>query len=217
MFWWLEYFEESDNIGVSNFLKDINFLEDLLLAEIIFHITLIYCFNGHLFAGKLMYSKCYLSESPLTNPLNEFIVFKGGRRYSFVLLYEGFVVLNQFITFLHDLLIVNNWRVICHFILARGSLSLIRVYSHFRGLSGSLLSGTDSSGRSLWFYNGFRLDLNVIGLLHFLGSVSLLDELPVRTSTPTHILLLDLTLFSLTQEDGFLMARSGSWGLHIWD
>lgn len=54
-------------------LKQVDLLEHLSLAEIILHIVLFDCFDGHLLTSQLMDAQGYLTERSFTDQLHEFV------------------------------------------------------------------------------------------------------------------------------------------------
>ena len=47
----LKHFKQSNYVGVSDLLEDVNLLEDLLLREVILHVGLVNCLNCYLLAS----------------------------------------------------------------------------------------------------------------------------------------------------------------------
>lgn len=102
MFAAFKYFQQSNNIGVFDLLKQINFLKYFPLAEIILHIRLLYGFDSYILPSELMNAQSYFTKSALTNQLHEFVVFKSGRWQFIVFLNIGFYELYQSVSFLKN-------------------------------------------------------------------------------------------------------------------
>lgn len=75
-------------------LENEDLLKDLFLREIIFHIVLVNSLDSDLLPSELMYAQCYLTECSLPNESYKLIEIEGRGGDLFVLLYEGFVILD---------------------------------------------------------------------------------------------------------------------------
>lgn len=73
MFAALEDLQQTDHVRMLNLLQEVDLLEDLALAELVFHVALLYRLDGHLLARQLMHPQGYLPEGALADQLHELI------------------------------------------------------------------------------------------------------------------------------------------------
>lgn len=69
----LKDLQEPDDIGVLYLLEQVNFLEDLPLAEVILHVVLLDRLDGHLLSRQLVHSQRDLAKGSLSNQLHELV------------------------------------------------------------------------------------------------------------------------------------------------
>lgn len=71
----LEDFEQADDIGVADFLEDVDFLHYLLLGVSVLHVALVDGFDGHLSASQFVDTKSHLAKSTFSDELNKLVEF----------------------------------------------------------------------------------------------------------------------------------------------
>lgn len=96
---------EPDDVGMSNFLENIHLLEDLLARVLVFQLAQLNHLYGHELAGELLDGQVHLSESPVSNFLDEFVEVQARRRELMVLSHVLAIVLYDFLTLFHDFIV----------------------------------------------------------------------------------------------------------------
>jgi hypothetical protein len=89
-----EYFKQSDDVRMMDLLQDVYFLKHFLSTEVIFHVRLFKCFDGHLFPTEFVNSKCHFSKSTFPYEFDEFVKVESCGRKTIVLFNVGSKVLN---------------------------------------------------------------------------------------------------------------------------
>jgi hypothetical protein len=69
-----EHLQESDDVGMSHLLQDLNLLKNLLLLVVIFHQSLINSLYSHNLATKLVNAEGYFAEGTFTDEFDKLIV-----------------------------------------------------------------------------------------------------------------------------------------------
>ena len=100
---------------MANFAQNVNFLQYLLPAVGVLHVSFIDSFDSNISTCQLMNRKCDFTESALTNQLNKFVELEGGSWHSFMFLEEDFVVFYKFLPLNHDLLVDSRLFIVGKF------------------------------------------------------------------------------------------------------
>ena len=101
----LKDLKKPNDVGMLDLLQQIDLLEHLPLREVILHVGLLDCLDGHILASELVHAKCHLTECTLPNQLYELIVLKR-RGWQLIVLFDvGLYELDQFISLLENSLI----------------------------------------------------------------------------------------------------------------
>lgn len=96
----LKDLQEPDDIGVLYLLEQVNFLEDLPLAEVILHVVLLDRLDGHLLPRQLVHSQRDLAKGSFSNELHELVEVESRGRQLVVLLDVLLDVLDQVVALL---------------------------------------------------------------------------------------------------------------------
>lgn len=72
-----EDFEEADDVGVFDFLEDVDFLEDFFAVEVVFHEGFGDGFDGDVFSGELVDAEGDGAEGAFADEFDEFVEFEG--------------------------------------------------------------------------------------------------------------------------------------------
>ena len=76
----LEDFKEADDVGVTDFLQNVDLLHDLLLRVRVLHVAFVDGLDGNLPPCELVYSERHLAEGTFTNRLDKLVKLKRCRR-----------------------------------------------------------------------------------------------------------------------------------------
>jgi hypothetical protein len=71
----LKDLEKTDDVGVANFLKKVDFLKEFALGVLIFHERLVHRLDGHFLLSEFVDSECDFSKGAFTNQLDELVEF----------------------------------------------------------------------------------------------------------------------------------------------
>lgn len=94
---------------MSDFLKNVNFLENFSAAILILNICLVNRLDRHLFTSQFVHTESNLSESALTQQFYELVKVKRGLRNCVVLFDVRFDVFNQTSTILGYWIVQNDF------------------------------------------------------------------------------------------------------------
>ena len=87
------------------FLKYVDFLEDLSPTVVVLDVDLVYTLDGNVLPSQLVDSKRDLSKGPLAEQFDKLVVIKGRMWQSSILLNMGFVIPDQTVSLLSNIVV----------------------------------------------------------------------------------------------------------------
>ena len=101
----LEHFVEPDDVGMSDFPQNVNFLHNFLPGVGVLHVFFVDGLDGDVPSGQLVNCKCHFAERALANQLDKLVELERGLGHRLVLVVVVLIVRNQFFAFNHHLLV----------------------------------------------------------------------------------------------------------------